>query len=82
MFHDTCAHPACPAGDGVYAVIEGSSISLHDLKTNSTNELVSLFDIKDEHGIPLSWAEWKLSKDMKYLLVKANYLKVTPLLSC
>ncbi|KAM5541328.1 hypothetical protein V8D89_004882 [Ganoderma adspersum] len=63
------------AGDGVYAVIEGSFISLHDLKTNTTSDLVSLVDIRDEHGSPLSWSEWKLSKDMKYLLVKANWKK-------
>lgn len=42
-----CADIPYTAGDGVYAVIEGSSISLHDLKTNTTQELVSLFDIKD-----------------------------------
>lgn len=29
-----------------------------------------------EHGNPIGWAEWELSSDMKYMLVKANYLKV------
>ena len=31
----------------MYAVIEGSFISLHDLKTNTTSDLVSLVDIRD-----------------------------------
>ncbi|KAJ3001489.1 hypothetical protein NUW54_g6389 [Trametes sanguinea] len=63
------------AGDGVFATVQGTSILLVDLKSNSTKELVSVADIKDEHGRPLSWASWKLSSDMKYLLVKANHKK-------
>ncbi|KAH9893599.1 dipeptidyl aminopeptidase [Cubamyces lactineus] len=63
------------AGDGVFATVEGSSISLVDLKSNTTKEMVSLIDVKDERGRPLNWASWKLSSDMKYLLVKADYKK-------
>ncbi|KAI8985642.1 dipeptidyl aminopeptidase [Trametes punicea] len=63
------------AGDGVFATVQGSSISLVDLKSNSTKDLVSLTDVKDEGGRPLIWASWKLSSDMKYLLVKADYKK-------
>ena len=29
-----------------------------------------------ERGTPLSWNEWKLSPDMKYILMKADRLKV------
>ena len=97
-FHNVAVstHFTSTAGDGVYAVIEGSTISLHDLKTNTTRDLVSLVDIRDvgilpqnsashpetdrlqERGSPLTWTEWKLSKDMKYLMVKANWKKVRP----
>ncbi|KAI0351315.1 dipeptidyl aminopeptidase [Trametes cingulata] len=63
------------AGDGVFATVQGPVISLVDLKTNSTKELVSLTDLKDERGRLLNWASWKLSSDMKYLLVKADYKK-------
>lgn len=35
------------AGDGVFATVQGHVISLVDLKTNSTQELVSLADLKD-----------------------------------
>ncbi|KAI9067913.1 dipeptidyl aminopeptidase [Trametes sanguinea] len=63
------------AGDGVFATVQGTSILLVDLKSNSTKELVSVADVKDEHGRPLNWASWKLSSDMKYLLVKADHKK-------
>ncbi|OJT13681.1 hypothetical protein TRAPUB_9780 [Trametes pubescens] len=63
------------AGDGVFATVQGNVISLVDLKSNSTKELVSLTDLRDEHGSILSWAGWKLSSDMKYLLVKTDYKK-------
>lgn len=29
-----------------------------------------------ENGLTIFWNEWKLSPDMKYILVKANYHKV------
>ncbi len=35
------------AGDGVFAVRQGSSISLVDLKSNSTKELLSTQEIRD-----------------------------------
>ncbi|CDO69708.1 hypothetical protein BN946_scf184851.g96 [Trametes cinnabarina] len=35
------------AGDGVFAIEQGSSILLIDLKSNSTKELVSFEDVKD-----------------------------------
>ncbi|KAI0820257.1 dipeptidyl aminopeptidase [Trametes gibbosa] len=63
------------AGDGVFATVQGNAISLVDLKSNTTRELLSLTDLKDEHGRTLDWANWQLSSDMKYLLVKANYKK-------
>ncbi|KAI0794726.1 dipeptidyl aminopeptidase [Fomes fomentarius] len=63
------------AGDGVFAVRIGSSISLVDLKTNTTTQLVSYADIKDENGELLNWRNWKLSSDMKYMLVQADYKK-------
>ncbi|KAI0630468.1 dipeptidyl aminopeptidase [Trametes polyzona] len=63
------------AGDGVFATVQGNTISLVDLKSNTTTELVSLTDLKDERGNLLSWAGWQLSSDMKYLLVKANHKK-------
>ncbi|EJC99985.1 dipeptidyl aminopeptidase [Fomitiporia mediterranea MF3/22] len=65
------------AGDGVYAEqdFKRSVITLVDLKTNTTRDLVNLGDVKNEQGLPLATVEWKLSPDMKYLLMKANYLK-------
>ncbi|RPD57299.1 dipeptidyl aminopeptidase [Lentinus tigrinus ALCF2SS1-7] len=63
------------AGDGVFAVRQGSSISLVDLKSNSTKELLTYHEIKDENGSPLNWVDWKLSSDMKYIMVQANYKK-------
>ncbi|KAI0640694.1 dipeptidyl aminopeptidase [Trametes meyenii] len=63
------------AGDGVFATQQGSSISLVDLKSNTTKELVLLTDVRDTDGRPFGWSSWKLSSDMKYLLVKADYRK-------
>ncbi|KAI0676150.1 dipeptidyl aminopeptidase [Trametes maxima] len=63
------------AGDGVFATQQGSFISLVDLKSNTTKELVSLTDVRDTDGRPFGWSSWKLSSDMKYLLVKADYRK-------
>jgi len=63
------------AGDGVYAISTNDHISLVDLKSNTTKNLVAFEDITDEHGRQLSWSDWKLSSDMKFMLVKADYLK-------
>lgn len=32
--------------------------------------------------MPVGWAEWQLSSDMKYMLVKANYMKVPSFHAC
>ncbi|KAF8957141.1 dipeptidyl peptidase IV N-terminal region-domain-containing protein [Flammula alnicola] len=63
------------AGDGVFSLSEGGYIKLVDLKSNSTRNLIANEDVKDEHGNPLSLSGWKLSDDMKYLLVKTDYRK-------
>ncbi|KAF8815432.1 hypothetical protein BYT27DRAFT_7194435 [Phlegmacium glaucopus] len=63
------------AGDGVFSLSENGLIKLVDLKTNKTTNLVSWGDITDEHGRPLAIYDWKLSPDMKYLLVKSDYQK-------
>ncbi|KAI0737309.1 dipeptidyl aminopeptidase [Daedaleopsis nitida] len=71
----TDIHWVPEAGDGVFAVRLGSSISLVDLKTNTTQDLVAYSDIKDENGLILNWRDWKLSSDMKYMLVQADHKK-------
>ncbi|TFK19411.1 dipeptidyl-peptidase [Coprinopsis marcescibilis] len=63
------------AGDGVFSVSTGGVINLVDLKTNNTRTLVTLSDIKDEHGNTLEIADWQVSADMKHFLVKADYRK-------
>ncbi|KAG8951907.1 hypothetical protein FRC03_012346, partial [Tulasnella sp. 419] len=63
------------AGDGIYSTREGGDIVLHDIRTNSSKILVQRKKVKDEHGSPLYWDNWKLSPDMKYLLVKADVRK-------
>ncbi|KAL4265734.1 peptidase S9B family protein [Pleurotus pulmonarius] len=63
------------AGDGVFSIDSDGSIMLVDLKTNSSRSLVANVDVKDEHGNPIAWSSWKLSPDMKYLLVKADHRK-------
>ncbi|KAI6006661.1 dipeptidyl aminopeptidase [Pisolithus orientalis] len=63
------------AGDGVFSMMENGWIVLVDLKTNETKPLISTADIKDENGSQLNWTEWKLSPDMKYVLVKADKVK-------
>ncbi|KAF8555864.1 dipeptidyl aminopeptidase [Imleria badia] len=62
------------AGDGVFSTIQNGQIQLIDLKTNITTPLVSFTDIKD-NGQVIPWTSWKLSPDMKYILVKANHHK-------
>ncbi|KAJ7132184.1 dipeptidyl aminopeptidase [Mycena epipterygia] len=64
------------AGDGVFSTIEDGYIKLVDLKTNTTKDLVYTFDVKAPTGLPLSWASWKLSPDMKYILVKSDHKKL------
>ncbi|RDB18477.1 putative dipeptidyl-aminopeptidase B [Hypsizygus marmoreus] len=63
------------AGDGVFSVLEGNDIKLVDLKTNTTKVLVSRSDVKDENGNRLDWFQWKISPDMKYILLKTGYRK-------
>ncbi|KDR80915.1 hypothetical protein GALMADRAFT_241446 [Galerina marginata CBS 339.88] len=63
------------AGDGVFSLSEGGYIKLVDLKSNTTTNLIRNDDVKDDQGNPLAIREWKLSDDMKYLLVKADYRK-------
>ncbi|KAF7303130.1 hypothetical protein MKEN_01276700 [Mycena kentingensis (nom. inval.)] len=64
------------AGDGVFSIFEDGYIKLVDLKTNTTKDLVYTFDVKSPNGIPLSWASWKLSPDMKYILVESDHKKL------
>ncbi|KAJ7746743.1 dipeptidyl aminopeptidase [Mycena maculata] len=64
------------AGDGVFSIFEGGYIKLVDLETNTTTELVYTFDVKTPVGLPVSWASWKLSPDMKYILVKSDHKKL------
>ncbi|KAJ7460697.1 dipeptidyl aminopeptidase [Mycena latifolia] len=64
------------AGDGVFSTFEDGYIRLVDLKTNTTKDLVYTFDVKSPNGLPLSWANWKLSPDMKYILVKSDHRKL------
>ncbi|KAG6334896.1 hypothetical protein ID866_4190 [Astraeus odoratus] len=63
------------AGDGVFSMMENGWIVLVDLKTNKTTPLVSTADITDENGDNIDWTTWKLSPDMKYILVKADHRK-------
>ncbi|KAK7685763.1 hypothetical protein QCA50_011109 [Cerrena zonata] len=63
------------AGDGVFATTIDGHITLVDLKTNSTRNLVSMGDIKDEHGNIIGWGSWELSSDMELMLIKADYVK-------
>ena len=66
------------AGDGVFSVQEEGFIKLVDLKNNkTTTNLVNMLDVKREDGEPITdWADWQLSADMKYILVKTDYVKV------
>ncbi|KIJ65436.1 hypothetical protein HYDPIDRAFT_88548 [Hydnomerulius pinastri MD-312] len=63
------------AGDGVFSILKNAQIQLVDLKTNTTTPLVGLADVKDENGQIIYWNDWKLSPDMKYILVKTDHLK-------
>ncbi|EKM50720.1 uncharacterized protein PHACADRAFT_130177 [Phanerochaete carnosa HHB-10118-sp] len=64
------------AGDGVFAISQYGDISLVDLKSNKTTKLVTMSDVRDIHDIPLSWASWELSSDMKYILIKSDHVKL------
>ncbi|KAJ7156898.1 dipeptidyl aminopeptidase [Mycena crocata] len=64
------------AGDGVFSVFEEGYIKLVDLKTNTTKKLVYTFDVKNMKNAPFPWASWKLSPDMKYILVKTDHKKL------
>ncbi|KAJ7598829.1 dipeptidyl aminopeptidase [Mycena floridula] len=63
------------AGDGVFSISEQGYIKLVDLKTNKTSNMLAVRDVKDELGRPLKISKWKLSPDMKYVLVKTDYKK-------
>lgn len=64
------------AGDGIFSTRENGDIVLRDLRTNTSRVLVERKNVKDEHGSPLYWSSWKLSADMKYVLVKTDDRKV------
>ncbi|KAG9042892.1 hypothetical protein FS837_010276 [Tulasnella sp. UAMH 9824] len=63
------------AGDGIFSTRENGDIVLRDLRTNTSRVLVERADVRDEHGAPLYWTSWKLSADMKYLLIKTDERK-------
>ncbi|ETW78834.1 dipeptidyl aminopeptidase [Heterobasidion irregulare TC 32-1] len=63
------------AGDGVFSIEQHGFITLVDLKTNTSTNLLATEDVKDEHGRRLYWSSWRLSPDMKYMLVKADTRK-------
>lgn len=52
----------CVAGDGVFASVQGNVISLVDLKSNSTQELVSLMDLRDVRNMSPGHLESFLTK--------------------
>ncbi|KAH9832495.1 dipeptidyl aminopeptidase [Rhodofomes roseus] len=64
------------AGDGVFATQKNDYLTLVDLKSNSTRNLVAFADLTDEYGRPLSHSSWKLSADMRYMLIKADRVKL------
>ncbi|KAH9991150.1 dipeptidyl peptidase IV N-terminal region-domain-containing protein [Russula vinacea] len=68
------------AGDGVFSVEQDGFIKLVNLNSNTTTNLVQISDLVDEHGNRLAWSTWKLSPDMKYMLIKADPLKLWELL--
>jgi dipeptidyl aminopeptidase len=64
------------AGDGVFSIETDGVIKLVDLKTNQTRVLLAQQDLRDQQGKELRWTKWKLSPDMKYVLVKTDHQKV------
>jgi dipeptidyl aminopeptidase B len=64
------------AGDGVFSLQEDNLIKLVDLKTNKTTTLLDVSDIRDSNGRQMWMVDWKLSPDMKRVLVKTDYKKV------
>ncbi|KAG9010682.1 hypothetical protein FRB94_010159 [Tulasnella sp. JGI-2019a] len=63
------------AGDGIFSSSDGGNIVLHDLRTNSSRTLVERNKVRNEHGATLYWSSWKLSADMKYLLIATDRKK-------
>ncbi|KAI9440877.1 dipeptidyl aminopeptidase [Lactarius indigo] len=63
------------AGDGVFSVSQDGFIKLVSLESNTTTDLVQMSDLKDEQGNRLALHNWKLSPDMKYMLIKADHRK-------
>ncbi|KAJ7230529.1 dipeptidyl aminopeptidase [Mycena pura] len=64
------------AGDGVFSTVEDGFVKLVDLKTNTTTNLVYMSDVKNQNGLSFYWASWKLSPDMKYILVETDHKKL------
>lgn len=63
------------AGDGVFSVYQDGFIKLVSLESNTTTDLARISDLRDEQGNRLALHDWKLSPDMKYMLIKADHLK-------
>ncbi|EJD48202.1 hypothetical protein AURDEDRAFT_113055 [Auricularia subglabra TFB-10046 SS5] len=68
-------HWVAEAGDGVYSTTDGFNLNLVDLSTNTTKRLMKLTDLKDEHGNLLRISSWRLSADMKYVLLATDWTK-------
>ncbi|GAA5838075.1 hypothetical protein JCM9279_004119 [Rhodotorula babjevae] len=65
------------AGDGVFSQrTDDGSIVLTDLSANSTRTLVNGSEIQDENGDKLAWSRFKLSADMRFLLLDSDWTKV------
>ncbi|GJJ11530.1 hypothetical protein Clacol_005763 [Clathrus columnatus] len=62
-------------GDGVYSTNEHGVIKLIDIKHNTTTELLKFSDVRDKNGRIISSSQWKLSPDLKYILIETDYRK-------
>ncbi|KAJ7158261.1 dipeptidyl aminopeptidase [Mycena crocata] len=67
---------ATEAGDGIFSVFEHGFVKLVDLKMNTTRNLVDALDVKNMKNEPFSWASWKLSPNLDYILVKTDHQKL------
>lgn len=71
-----------PAGDGIYSIRNAQGdIILRSATSNSTERvLVTASDIRDPNSLDqdslLPFVDWRLSADMKYLLLKTSYRKL------
>ncbi|KAK0202209.1 dipeptidyl aminopeptidase [Desarmillaria ectypa] len=66
---------ASEADDGVLLILDRGVIKAVNVNTNSSTALVRLRDIRDEFGQDFDFYDMRLSSDMKYLLVQADYRK-------